>query len=133
MSDVFTTLLNLRSLRAAAREEFTLEQLQEALEKLQTVVAEREEAEAESRQAEKEKEHKLNAYREMLIADGIDPEELLATLADTPKKSKRAPRPAKYKYTIDGEERTWTGQGRMPAPVKHAIDNEGKSLEDFLI
>ncbi|OLQ81664.1 transcriptional regulator [Photobacterium proteolyticum] len=133
MSDVFKTLLNLRSLRAAAREEFTLEQLQEALEKLQTVVAEREEAEAESRQAEKEKEEKLQAYRDMLIADGIDPEELLATLADTPKKAKRAPRPAKYKFTVDGEERTWTGQGRMPAPLKEAIENEGKSLDDFLI
>ncbi|KLV03657.1 transcriptional regulator [Photobacterium aquae] len=133
MNDVFKTLLNLRSLRAAARDEFTLEQLQEALEKLQTVVAERAEAEAESRQAKQEKEEKLNAYRAMLIADGIDPEELLATLANTPKKAKRAPRPAKYKFTVDGEERTWTGQGRMPAPLKEAIENEGKSLDDFLI
>lgn len=133
MSDVFKTLLNLRSLRAAAREEFTLEQLQEALEKLQTVVAEREEAEAGARQAEKEKEEKLKAYRDMLIADGIAPEELLATLADTPKKAKRATRPAKYKFTVDGKERTWTGQGRMPAPLKEAIENEGKSLDDFLI
>lgn len=41
--------------------------------------------------------------------------------------------PAKYKFTIDGEERTWTGQGRMPAPLKEAIENEGKSLDDFLI
>ena len=56
MSDVFKTLLNLRSLRAAAREEFTLEQLQEALEKLQTVVTEREEAEAEERAKNKERE-----------------------------------------------------------------------------
>ncbi|PSU33918.1 H-NS family nucleoid-associated regulatory protein [Photobacterium lutimaris] len=133
MSDAFKTLLNLRSLRAAAREEFTLEQLQEALEKLQAVVSEREEAEAESHQAEKEKEEKLQAYRAMLIADGIDPEELLTILADTPKKTKRAPRPAKYKFTVDGEERTWTGQGRMPAPLKEAIENEGKSLDDFLI
>lgn len=133
MSNVFKTLLNLRSLRAVAREELTLEQLQEALEKLQTVVAEREEAEAESRQAKKEKEEKLKSYRDMLIADGIDPEELLATLADSPKKNKRAPRPAKYKFIVDGEERTWTGQGRMPAPLKEAIENEGKSLDDFLI
>lgn len=133
MSDVFKTLLNLRSLRAAAREELTLEQLQEALDKLQTVVAEREEAEAESRQAEKEKEEKLKAYREMLIADGIDPEELLASLAGAPKKAKREPRPAKYKFLVGNEERTWTGQGRMPAPLKEAIENEGKSLDDFLI
>ncbi|GAB6263929.1 H-NS family histone-like protein [Photobacterium sp. R1] len=133
MNDVFKTLLNLRSLRAVAREEFTLEQLQESLEKLQTVVAEREEAEAVSRQAEKEKEEKLKSYRDMLIADGISPEELLATLANSPKKSKRSPRPAKYKFTVDGEDRTWTGQGRMPAPLKESIENEGKSLDDFLI
>ncbi len=67
MSDVFKTLLNLRSLRAIAREEFTLEQLREALEKLQTVVSEREEAEAECRQAEKEKEERLQAYRDLWL------------------------------------------------------------------
>ncbi len=131
MSDVFNTLLNLRSLRATARE-LTLEELQEGLQKLQSVVAEREEAEAEERSKNKEREEKLKTYREMLAADGIDPEELMAMLSNAPK-SKRTPRPAKYKFTIDGEERTWTGQGRMPAPLKEAIENEGKSLDDFLI
>lgn len=43
MSDAMKALLNLRSLRALSRE-YTLEQLQEALEKLQTVVSEREES-----------------------------------------------------------------------------------------
>ncbi|MGF1716568.1 H-NS family histone-like protein [Photobacterium chitinilyticum] len=131
MSDVFNTLLNLRSLRATARE-LTLEELQEGLQKLQSVVTEREEAEAEERSKNKEREDKLKTYRDMLAADGIEPEELMAMLGNAPK-SKRAPRPAKYKFTIDGEERTWTGQGRMPAPLKEAIENEGKSLEDFLI
>ncbi len=110
----------------------TLEELQEGLQKLQSVVAEREEAEAEERSKNKEREEKLKTYREMLAADGIDPEELMAMLSNAPK-SKRTPRPAKYKFTIDGEERTWTGQGRMPAPLKEAIENEGKSLDDFLI
>ncbi|ELR64410.1 DNA-binding protein H-NS [Photobacterium marinum] len=131
MSDVFSTLLNLRSLRAAARE-LTLEELQEGLNKLQSVVVEREEAEAEERAKNKEREEKLKFYREMLAAEGIEPEELLALL-NSKQKSKRAPRPAKYKYTVDGEERTWTGQGRMPSPLKDAIEQEGKSLDDFLI
>lgn len=86
MSDALKVLLNLRSLRAVARE-LTLEQLQEALEKLQAVVTEREESEAEARAAEKEREEKLEKYREMLINDGIDPEELLATLGGTKPKS----------------------------------------------
>ena len=64
----------------------------------------------------------------MLIADGIDPEELLGLMSAKPKKSTRPPRPAKYKYVDeDGQEKTWTGQGRTP---KFLVD---KNLEDFLI
>ena len=131
MSDVFKTLLNLRSLRVTARE-MALEDLQEGLQKLQTVVAEREEAEAEERAKNKEREDKLQFYREMLADEGIKPEELVAMLAGTPK-PKRAPRPAKYKFTDEnGEEKTWTGQGRTPSGLKRLLD-DGKSLEDFLI
>ena len=68
----------------------------------------------------------------MLVADGIEPEELMAMLSKAPK-AKRAPRPAKYKFTDEnGEEKTWTGQGRTPAALKKLLD-EGKSLDDFLI
>ncbi|HBQ6826279.1 TPA: H-NS histone family protein, partial [Klebsiella pneumoniae] len=28
---------------------------------------------------------------------------------------------------------TWTGQGRTPAVIKKAMDEQGKSLDDFLI
>ncbi|MBC7003343.1 H-NS histone family protein [Photobacterium sp. BZF1] len=131
MSDAMKALLNLRSLRALSRE-YSLEQLQEALEKLQTVVSEREEAEAEEVAKEKERTEKLAQYREMLLADGIDPEELLATLNKAPK-AKRAQRPAKYRFLDEnGEEKTWTGQGRTPSALKKALD-EGKSLEEFEI
>ena len=46
---------------------------------------------------------------------------------------KRKPREAKYRF-IDqnGEEKTWTGQGRTPKPIASALA-EGKSLDDFLI
>lgn len=133
MSDALKVLLNLRSLRATARE-LTLEQLQEALEKLQTVVAEREEAERQAIEEEKERVAKLEKYREMLIADGIDPEELISTLGGATKaKAKRASRPAKYKYIdVDGSEKTWTGQGRTPKAIKEALDS-GKDLNEFLI
>jgi DNA-binding protein H-NS len=72
----------------------------------------------------------------MLIADGIDPNELLSTLAavKAPGKAKRAARPAKYKYTDEnGEAKTWTGQGRTPAVIKKAIEEQGKQLDDFLL
>ncbi|MFD2180074.1 H-NS family nucleoid-associated regulatory protein [Veronia pacifica] len=132
MSEALKVLLNLRSLRATARE-LSLEQLQEALDKLQTVVSEREEAEAEVMAQEKERLDKLEKYREMMINDGIDPEELLSSLGGTKSKSKRAARPAKYKFVdTDGLEKTWTGQGRTPKAIKEALDS-GKTMDDFLI
>lgn len=49
-------------------------------------------------------------------------------------KAKRAQRPAKYSYVDEnGETKTWTGQGRTPAVIKKAMDEQGKSLDDFLI
>ncbi|MCD9523210.1 H-NS histone family protein [Photobacterium carnosum] len=131
MSDAMKALLNLRSLRALSRE-YTLEQLEEALDKLTTVVTERSDAEAEEQAKETERNEKLTQYREMLLADGIDPEELLASLAKTPK-TKRATRPAKYKFIDEnGDEKTWTGQGRTPSALKKALD-EGQPLEEFEI
>ncbi|MEC6822074.1 H-NS family nucleoid-associated regulatory protein [Photobacterium piscicola] len=131
MSDAMKALLNLRSLRALSRE-YTLEQLEEALDKLTTVVTERSEAEAEEQAKENERNEKLAQYREMLLADGIDPEELLASLAKAPK-TKRATRPAKYKFIDEnGDEKTWTGQGRTPSSLKKALD-DGQSLDEFEI
>ncbi len=71
----------------------------------------------------------------MLIADGIDPNELLSTMAAVKAgtKTKRAARPAKYSYVDEnGETKTWTGQGVPPCDQK-AMDEQGKSLDDFLI
>ncbi len=56
-----------------------------------------------------ERTRKLQQYREMLIADGIDPNELLNSMAaaKTGTKAKRAARPAKYSYIDEnGEEKT---------------------------
>ncbi|WP_318493298.1 H-NS family histone-like protein [Photobacterium leiognathi] len=132
MTELLKTLTNLRSLRAYSRE-CTIEQLEEALEKLTTVVSERRQAEEEQAAIDKERNDKLEAYREMLLADGIDPEDLLASLVSTQPKAKRTPRPAKYKFLDDnGQEKTWTGQGRTPRALQKALD-EGKQLEEFEI
>ncbi|MFH4663842.1 H-NS family nucleoid-associated regulatory protein [Vibrio cidicii] len=135
MSELTKTLLNIRSLRAYARE-LTLEQLEEALDKLSTVVAERQEAEAEERAAKAEQEARLAAIAEQIAKDGIDVDALISALSGETKsksKGKRAPRPAKYKYVdVNGEEKTWTGQGRTPSAIQAQLD-AGKSLEDFEI
>ncbi|OBT13915.1 transcriptional regulator [Vibrio sp. UCD-FRSSP16_10] len=138
MSEITKTLLNIRSLRAFSRD-LTLEQLEEALDKLTTVVEERRENEAEERAVREEKERKLAEYAQQLLKEGIDIEELVAAVAgDTSTKSnkaksKRAPRPAKYEYVNEnGEQKTWTGQGRTPSAIQTQLD-AGKSVEDFLI
>ncbi|WP_264273029.1 histone-like nucleoid-structuring protein H-NS [Duffyella gerundensis] len=135
MSEALKILNNIRTLRAQARE-CTLETLEEMLEKLEVVVNERREEDNQTAAENEERTRKLQQYREMLIADGIDPNELLQTMAatKTPGKTKRAARPAKYHYTDEnGEARTWTGQGRTPAVIKKAIEDEGKQLDDFLL
>ncbi len=136
MSELTKTLLNIRSLRAFARD-LTMEQLEEALDKLTIVVEERKEKE-DAEQAEKaEQEAKLAAIAEKIAQDGIDVTALIDALSGETKtkksKSKRTPRPAKYKYIdVTGEEKTWTGQGRTPSAIQTELDS-GKSLDEFLI
>lgn len=135
MNDFLKVLLNIRSLRAAVRD-LPFEQLEEIKEKFDTVVQEQLKA-AEAEQAAKlEYEKKLAEFRELMITEGISAEDLVGGVtvgaASSASRTKRAPRPAKYAYLVDGEERTWTGQGRMPAQIATAVEN-GKSLEDFLI
>lgn len=107
------------------------------LEKLEVVVNERREEESQSQAEIEERARKLQQYREMLIADGIDPNELLQASAAAKAAAKaagKAKRPAKYQYKDEnGELKTWTGQGRTPAVIKKAIEEQGKSLDDFLL
>ncbi|MFJ5158778.1 histone-like nucleoid-structuring protein H-NS [Pantoea sp. NPDC088449] len=135
MSEALKILNNIRTLRAQARE-CSLETLEEMLEKLEVVVNERREEDSHAQAENAERNRKLEQYREMLIADGIDPNELLQALSETkaPGKTKRAARPAKYSYVDEnGDNRTWTGQGRTPAVIKKAIEEQGKKLDDFLL
>ncbi|MEW9809871.1 MAG: H-NS family nucleoid-associated regulatory protein [Candidatus Symbiodolus clandestinus] len=130
-AEIFKVLHNIRTLRAYARE-LTIDALDEILEKVKTVVEERRQDELQAQVYKQEHEQKLQQYRNMLLADGIDPNELLMPgMAKVGKR--RAPRPAKYEYIENGEHKTWTGQGRTPAAIKQAIEREGKSLEFFLI
>ena len=108
MSEALKILNNIRTLRAQARE-CSLETLEEMLEKLEVVVKERREEDSQAQAEIEERTRKLQQYREMLIADGIDPNELLQSMAagKAPGKAKRAARPAKYQYVDEnGETKT---------------------------
>ncbi|MBV2303921.1 H-NS family histone-like protein, partial [Escherichia coli] len=122
-----------RTLRAQSRE-FSLENLEEMLEKLTTVVEDRRQEEVAFLKDKEERQAKLEAFRQQLLEDGIDPAELLSGLSSSSKpKSSREPRPAKYKYIDEnGDEKFWTGQGRTPKVITAAIES-GKKLEDFAI
>ncbi|MEW5287089.1 H-NS family nucleoid-associated regulatory protein, partial [Klebsiella michiganensis] len=99
-------------------------------------VKERREEESDAAAEIEESTSKMQKYSERMIAEGIDPNELLSTMAAVKAgtKTKRAARPAKYSYVDEnGETKTWTGQGRTPAVIKKAMDEQGKSLDDFLL
>lgn len=133
MSEFLKVLLNVRSLRAALRE-LSLEQVQEAHEKIEAIYLERLELTEKEQAAQAEHRQKLAEFRAMLAQAGIDPTELVgSTPADaTATKAKRAPRPPKYRYVENGVEKTWTGQGRTPKFLVQQLE-QGHQLDDFLI
>ena len=133
MSSIFKNFNNIRSLRAMARE-FSVDVLEDMLEKFRVVTKERRDEEEQLQRQRAEQQAKINALLAQMQADGISPEELLSiTPATTRSVKKRQPRPAKYRFIdLNGETKTWTGQGRTPKPIAQAMAT-GKSLDDFLI
>lgn len=134
MSDLLKMLTNVRSLRVLARET-SLEQLEIALEKFSLVVEEKREAEAKAEREIAERQARIAKLKELLIQEEITAQELAILLGQESQsqRKKREPRPAKYKYIDEnGEERTWTGQGRTPKVIQKALD-AGKSLSSFEI
>ena len=114
--------------------EFSTDVLEEMLEKFRIVTEEKRNEEASLREEEAEKREKINTWLELMREDGVIPTDLLGeAVVVQGSTKKRAARPAKYRFAdANGEQKTWTGQGRMPKPVAQALAN-GKSLEDFLI
>ena len=135
MSELVDVLLNIKSLRDFSRG-LTLEQLEDSLENLTIVVEENKKLERERQLAKDPRNAQLLEISEQLKQLGLDENIVLSALvseAQGQQKPKRAPRPAKYKYiTADGQEKTWTGQGRTPHEIQDKLD-AGKSIEDFLI
>ncbi|EGQ5287442.1 DNA-binding protein StpA [Enterobacter hormaechei] len=134
MALTLQNLNNIRTLRALARE-LSMDVLEEVLEKFRMVTEEKRSEQAELERQRAEQQDKINALLELMKADGISPSDLLGSelaQAGQPTKKRKA-RAAKYRFIdANGEEKTWTGQGRTPKPIATALAN-GKSLDDFLI
>ena len=108
-----------------------LEQLKQLTVACQNIQQERiEEENQRLRQLEERRKKALEAF-DLLQADGLEPEDLIAVRERLSVKGPgKVPR---YMYKDEFEqERTWTGQGRTPKPIQDAI-NQGSKLEDFLI
>lgn len=132
-NEIIKTLTNIRSLRAFARDvDFCV--LEDMLAKLSSVVEDLHEAAEAEKAVNAERLAKLETYKKMLAKEGISLDDLMSAQVAQPKAKKtRAPKPPKYEYRDDaGSMKTWTGQGRMPAPIAKAVD-AGAALESFLI
>ncbi|MBJ3816056.1 H-NS histone family protein [Shimwellia pseudoproteus] len=131
MSQALLTLNNIRTLRAHSRD-FSIDVLEEMLEKLRIVTEERRQEITAAEQERQQHEEKLSTWLELMESDGISPHDLVEVLGDKPAK-KNKPRAPKYRYLdTTGVEKQWTGQGRMPKPIAQAIA-AGQKLEDFLL
>ncbi|MBQ1783192.1 MAG: H-NS histone family protein [Gammaproteobacteria bacterium] len=137
MSEFISILTHARRLKAAV-EVLTIEQLEEVHAKLGRIIEDKV-AEVEAHKAANaDRLAKIEELKSQLAAAGISPAELLGGAevavkgAKGGKGGKRAPRAAKYRYSENGEEKTWTGQGRMPSAMANAIAN-GASKDSFLI
>lgn len=135
MNTSLKILNNIRTLRAETKG-YTLKTLEKMLKNFKLVVNERREEDNQYQTEMAEHAKKLQQYRDMLIADGINPNELLQSInaIKSIQKNKRPTRPAKYQYINKlGETKTWTGQGRTPTIIKQAIKEQKKTLKDFLL
>ncbi|WP_298768986.1 H-NS family nucleoid-associated regulatory protein [uncultured Shewanella sp.] len=130
MSEFLDILTHGRRFKAAVKE-LSLEQLQELAEKLEKIIEEKSSQAEADNQALAERNAKIEEIRKQMEAVGLSVDDIGgAAVKSAPKK--RAPRPPKYKIDVDGEEITWTGQGRMPTVFKAELD-KGRKMEDFLI
>ena len=138
MSEVLKVLSNIRSLRLATRD-FSVEQLENLLEKIETLVSEKKVELAKAQEEENARQERIAKYKELLEKEGISRQELAEILGmDVSEKvsgvsKKRSARPAKYQYVDEnGVTKTWTGQGRTPKAIQAQLD-QGKPLSSFEI
>lgn len=109
----------------------SIEQLEDVKTKLEKIIEDRSAEMEELEKQEAERQEQIKKIQEMCIANGIDIDELQG--AGAAQKRKRAPREPKYQVKgDDGEQITWTGQGRMPNVLKKRVE-KGEKLESFLI
>lgn len=132
MNLMLQNLNNIRTLRAMSRE-FSIDVLEEMLEKFRVVTKERREEEERLQRQRAEQQEKINTLLELMKADGISPEELFggeAATARTGKNVSRVRRNIAIPILMGKAKLDWSGT--YTKPIARALA-AGKSLDDFLI
>lgn len=133
MSKAINQLNDILSLRNQARK-LSLSFLEKLLDKFTVVIFERRDEEANHKLIKKYQLEKMEKIRIMMLNDCIDPAELILFSNPSLKQKKtKSARPPKYWYKdLNGEIKTWTGQGRKPKIIADLIA-KGHKIEDFKI
>lgn len=105
----------------SATKPMTVEEIEQAIFKLQRIVEVRKEKEAKQVAENAEKQRKMEEIRKAMVDAGIDLSEL-EKLTGNKVGRKRGPRPVKYILVDDeGTEHKWTGVGRTPRVFQQIV------------
>ena len=130
MNDFLRIVTHARRFKSALKE-LGIEQLEEVKIKLQKIIDDRIAEEKVAEAENFERNEKIRKLRELLVTEGIEPEELLEGSSEN--QGRKASREPKYEvWNESGERITWTGQGRMPNVFKARIEG-GEPIDTFLI
>ena len=126
-----SAIASVKALSTATRD-LSVAELEDIIEKVKQVIAERQQAEIDRANRLKAFEEAFKKIEEIRESSGMSDELLAARYSKAPlsgEKKERKPRKAvvpKYRYTtMDGEEKLWTGQGKTPLPLKERMAADG--------
>lgn len=128
MSNSINDFLNMKKLRSFLKG-MPIKKAKKLADKIQLIIQEIEEEKKSEKQNKQKRKELLNKYKDLIKNENLSPDEIAKLLGNKERKPrKNKPRPPKYRYTdADGNEKTWTGQGRTPKEL------QGQNLDEFLI
>jgi DNA-binding protein H-NS len=126
-----SAIASVKALSTATRD-LSVAELEDIIEKVKQVIAERQQAEIDRANRLKAFGEAFKKIEEIRESSGMSDELPAARYSKVPlsgEKKERKPRKAvvpKYRYTtMDGEEKLWTGQGKTPLPLKERMAADG--------
>ena len=124
-------LKNSRNLLAALRDA-SLDDIDYIIQRLVLIKEKLKNDRLEDERRKAKRQEALNKAMDFLNENNISIDDLLRSKDAI--KHKRAKFKIRYKYTdIDGVQRTWTGQGKTPTPLRLLMERDGTTKENYKI